>query len=325
MTSILDHIYARLSNRRLFFTDGWGDLAPLQEVQARGFDPGPSRDIKITWDQETRMDGTTLRKGHFTSPDIGLSLPKESRTAYVEWLMPDHSSSSTPVCLHLAATGDEGFARRREAFARPLLKAGIGSMILENPYYGQRRPAGQHSKMIRRFSDIWAMGVAVIQEGRSLSRWLLEQGCARQASCGISMGGHMAAKVGVLSDVPMAIVGCVTPHSATAVFTEGLLMNYCDWKALNMGSDGQESAYDRMRELLKLTDIRLLPLPARPQAAFLIGAEKDAYIPATSVQALHRHWPGSTLRWVPSGHVGTFLFYRKAYLNAIQDALEVMD
>lgn len=323
--SLLDHLYARLANRRLFFTGGWGDLASIREVQAQGFDPGPSRDIDITWETESRIDGAVVRHGHFASPDIGLSLPDESRTAYIEWLMPERSSSDTPVCLHLAATGDEGFTRRRKAFALPLAKSGIGSMILENPYYGRRRPAGQHSKMLRCFSDIWTMGVATVQEGRSLSNWLLTQGYARQASCGISMGGHMAAKVGVLSDVPMAVVGCVTPHSAAAVFTEGLLMNYCDWQALNTGPGSPESAYDRMRELLGLTDIRLLPLPAQPKAAFLIGAAKDAYIPAASVQALHHHWPGSTLRWIPSGHVGAFLFYRKHFLNAIREALEVMN
>ena len=185
-----------------FSPAGGGDLAPMREVQAQGFEPGPSREIDINWEKETRIDGTVVRHGRFTSPDIGLSLPDESRTAYIEWLMPEYASSATPVCLHLAATGDEGFTRRREAFALPLAKSGIGSMILENPYYGIRRPAGQHSKMIRCFSDIWAMGVAAIQEGRALSRWLLTQGYPRQAACGISMGGHMAAKVGVLSGVP---------------------------------------------------------------------------------------------------------------------------
>ena len=75
--------------------------------------------------------------------------------------------------------------------------------------------------MLRYVSDLWIMGVAAVREGCALSRWLREEGYARQASCGISMGGHMAAQVGVLSGEPMAIVCFVTPHSAAAVFTEG--------------------------------------------------------------------------------------------------------
>lgn len=325
MTSLLDHLYARISNRRLFFSDGWGDLSPLHEARDRGFEASPPRQIDIVWEKEVITEGMIRRQGQFPSPYDGPGFPDACRTAYVEWIMPQGSSPATPVCIHLAATGDEGFARRRTAFAQPLAKAGIGSMILENPFYGLRRPAGQHSKMLRCFSDLWTMGASTVQEGRALSRWLGETGYTRQAACGISMGGHMAAKIGTLSNIPMAIVGFVTPHSAAAVFTEGLLMRYCAWPALSKGFDNQDSAYRRMQELLQLTDIRHLPAPSRPQAVFLVGAKNDAYIPAESVHLLHRHWPGSTLRWIPGGHVGAFLFYRKDFLNAIREALEAMD
>jgi len=321
MTSLLDRFYARISNRRLFFRDGWGDLSPLREAQARGFDPGPTGKIEMAWDREDRMEGMILKQGHFLSPYDGPGFPEESRYAHVEWVMPQRSSKSTPVCLHFAATGDEGFARRRSAFAKPLARAGIGSMILENPFYGCRRPVGQHSKMLRYFSDLWTMGVATVQEGRSLSRWLYDQGYETQASCGISMGGHMAAKVGVLSDVPMAIVCFVTPHSATAVFTEGLLKHYCAWHTLGQKLDGAEKAGELMKELLQLTDIRLLSLPAKPRSIVMIGAKNDAYIPPGSVQLLHEHWQGSTLRWIDGGHVGAFLFYRQDFLNAMREAV----
>jgi len=324
MTSLLDRLYARISNRRLFFRDGWGDLSPLRAVQARGFDPGPTGKIEIEWDREEHADGLILKQGQFPSPYDGPGLPEESRTAYVEWVMPKRASGGTPVCLHFAATGDEGFARRRAAFAEPLARAGIGSLILENPFYGKRRPAGQHSKMLRRFSDLWTMGVATIQEGRSLSQWLYERGYATQASCGISMGGHMAAKVGVLSDVPMAIACFVTPHSAAAVFTEGLLKDYCAWHTLGRELNGAGNAFELMRELLHLTDIRLLSLPEKPQGIFMLGAKKDAYVPPGSVRLLHEHWPGSTLRWIDSGHVGAFLFHRRPFLNAIMEAIHAL-
>jgi hypothetical protein len=135
------------------------------------------------------------------------------------------------------------------------------------------------------------------------------------------MGGHMAAKVGALSAMPLAIACLVTPHSAAAVFTEGLLKNYCAWHTLGRELGGAGNARRLMRELLHLTDIRLLSFPARPQGIFMVGARKDAYIPRESVRLLHEHWPGSTLRWIDSGHVGAFLFYRRAFLNIVQEAI----
>jgi len=35
---------------------------------------------------------------------------------------------------------------------------------------------------------------------------------------------------------------------------------------------------------------------------------------------LHAHWPGSTMRWLCTGHVGAFLFHRSDFLAAIRDA-----
>ncbi len=322
MASLLDRLYAAVSNRRLFFRDGWGDLSAIRDVQIRGYDPGTIREIQIVWEKEHRADGLILRQGCFASPYDGPGLPEESRTAYVQWILPDTAGPDAPVSIHLAATGDEGFARRREAFAKPLARLGVGSMILENPYYGRRRPAGQHSKMLRCVSDLWTMGAATVQEGRSLSRWLREQGHTAQVVCGVSMGGHMAAKVGVLAGHPLGVVAFIAPHSAAAVFAEGLLKRYCAWDALARQSGDGENPLKRMEELLSTTDIRRLSEPVRPCSAFLIGAKNDAYVPPASVEALHRHWPGSTLRWIDSGHVGAFLFFRRHFLDTVLEALQ---
>ncbi len=34
----------------------------------------------------------------------------------------------------------------------------------------------------------------------------------------------------------------------------------------------------------------------------------------------HTHWPGSTMRWLGTGHVGAFLFHRSDFLKAIREA-----
>ncbi|MBA4397300.1 MAG: hypothetical protein C0394_07955 [Syntrophus sp. (in: bacteria)] len=320
MTSILDRLYARQSNKRLFFRQGWGDIPLLKDLLASGFRIPSVQDLTILWGHERMEKGARIRQGSYVSPFDAHGFPKESRTGHVELVLPHGATSKTPICLHFAATGDEGFARRRIVLALPLVKQGIGSLILENPFYGKRRPPGQHGKMLNRFADLYLMGAATVQEGRALIQWLRGEGYGRLGVCGISMGGHMAAQVGALSSDPTAIVACITPHSAGAVFTQGILKKYLAWDVLERELDGSDSAFDFMSNFLNLTDIRHYPAPVRPRACFLVAAAKDAYIPPESAMTLHRHWRGSNMRWLDSGHVGAFLFHRRAFLEAIVKA-----
>jgi hypothetical protein len=320
MTSLLDRFYASQSNRLLFFKDGWGDLPRIREICRVGSHLEPPRPIWVRWEETVETETALLHRGAFLSPYTDLPLPAESRTAFFELVLPLKASRETPICIHFAATGDEGFARRRRALAIPLLREGIGSLILENPYYGRRRPPSQHKKMLNRFSDLWAMGGAAVEEGRALMQWLRWEGYERLGVCGISMGGSMAARVAVLEKTPVAMIGCVTAHSASVVFTEGILKNFLAWEVLNRELDGDGPAIVLMRELLDLTDLRRFPPLRRPEAAFLVAASRDAYIPPTSAALLHAHWPGSTMRWLGTGHVGAFLFHRLDFLKAIRDA-----
>jgi pimeloyl-ACP methyl ester carboxylesterase len=316
MTSLLDRFYASQSNKRFFFRQGWGDLPLLKHILSAGFRIPPVRDLTIVWGREHLEQDARIRQGCFLSPFEAPGFPQESRTGYCEEVLPRAATLETPVCIHFAATGDEGFARRRIALALPLVKHGIGSLILENPFYGKRRPPDQHGKMLNRFVDLYLMGAATVQEGRALMQWLRREGYGRLGVCGISMGGHMAAQVGTLSGEPAAIVACIAPHSAGAVFTEGILKKYLAWDVLERELDGSGSAPDLMRDFLDLTDIRHCPAPVTPRACFLVAAAQDAYIPPESVMILHRSWPGSTLRWLKGGHVGAFLFHRRAFLDA---------
>jgi hypothetical protein len=320
VASLLDRTYAAWSNRRLFFRHGWGDLSLLEEALREDEDSRPVRPVNPAWENIREEGDALLKQGSFPSPFMHPALPVESRTAHVELVLPREWNRQTPVCLHFAATGDEGFERRRTALAFPLLQHGIGSLILENPYYGRRRPPGQHSKMLNLFTDLWLMAAATIAEGRSLVDWLRREGFERLGVCGISMGGSMGARTAAMDPDPLAVTALITPHSATAVFTEGLLKNYCAWDVLNRQLDGSGDALTRMREFLDHTDIRRLPPLPRPEAAFLVGARSDAYISRESVEIVHRHWPGSTLTWVASGHVGAFLFHRGLWVEAVRES-----
>jgi len=89
---------------------------------------------------------------------------------------------------------------------------------------------------------------------------------------------------------------------------------------LNRQLDGRGPAVAFMRELLDRTDLRRLPPPARPDAAFLVAAKRDAYVPPAAAERLHDHWPGSHFQWLNTGHIGAFLFHRRTFIAAIRSA-----
>jgi dienelactone hydrolase len=322
MTSLLDHVYARCSNRRLFFNGGWGDLPRLRNLMQDGDRQEGFHPIDVTWYNTFETEKAFFRQGEFPSPYDKLPLPAESKKAFFELVLPKNASDNPPICIHFAATGDEGFFRRRHLFAMPLLRHGIGSLILENPYYGRRRPEGQQKKMLKYFSDLVAMGGAAANEGRALISWLRKGGYTKLGVCGVSMGGSVAAQVAALEESPLAVIGCLTAHSAGVVFTEGLLSHYLAWDVLNRELRKDEKAIELIRKILDATDITRLPSPRKPEAAFLVAASQDAYVPRSSAAKLHSHWSGSTIKWIQSGHVGAFMFHRRHFLAAIKNAFD---
>ncbi|MCX7981680.1 MAG: alpha/beta hydrolase family protein [Syntrophales bacterium] len=322
MVSRIDLLYAFVANRKRFFTGGWGDIGVLQSLVGDYAPPtGNGTEIEINWMEDEHKGFFSIKRGFFDSPARDVGLPEQSRQAYVEWIMPADSTSHTPITIHFAATGDEGFSRRRMAFGLPLARRGVGSVILENPYYGRRRPRAQEGKFLPYVSDLWKMGRASTEEGLAISRWLRRQGYKRLIACGVSMGGHIAAKVANFSSEPMGCVAFLAPHSAEAVYLQGILSKYVAWEVLEREARGDFAVRDFFRAVLSQTDIRTTPPRYSMKAALIIGALKDAYIPRESVETLKKHWPDARLKWVRGGHVTAFLLHREALIQGVWEVL----
>lgn len=302
----LDLLHARYQNDAFFFVDGWGDQDILGESLIQRALPAPAESKPLKKEESERI----IR---FPSPRID-HLPEESKLAEALVVMPPEWTVDTPVCVQLAATGDEGFMDRRRVVAGPLLEAGIGSVILENPFYGRRKPKRQNRTYLRQVSDLWIMGLAVVAETRALLEWLREQGFLNLGVCGVSMGGAMVSQAAALTPYPLAHCACIAPHCATPVFLDGVLSNYVAWEAL--GRDGRE----RLGRQLDGSDLRLFPQPARPDCAIWLGARRDAYVDPASCTLTSEAWPGSKMKWLNNGHVGMALFHRNQYLRGIQES-----
>jgi hypothetical protein len=289
---------AMIRSRGSLFREGWGEVpAPPEDTPA----------VAVTWGPLHHESHADLLDGTFTSP---APLPPRARTGHVRWVRP---LGSDRVCLLMAASNEEGFARR-SALAELLAQAGIGTLMLENPYYGLRRVHGG-SAPVRTVGELLTMGSAAVQEARGLLLGL------RDLTIGIggySMGGNIAGLVaatfpGALVTIPMA-----PSPSPAPVYTRGVLAQTVAWPALG----GRTAAEPLLREVLGRASILRLPPPTRPDLAIIVGARGDGYIPAHEVEAIHRHWPGSEMRWENGGHLRLALTGRRRLARAVIDAFD---
>jgi len=233
--------------------------------------------------------------------------------------------------VHLAGTGDHTFERRLR-LGGPLLKENIATMVLESPFYGQRRPMLQYGSKLLCVSDLLLLGRATIEEARSLLHWLdSEAGFGKMGICGLSMGGVHAAMVGSLHPTPVATLPFLSPHSAVVAFCEGILKHATAWEALRDDLAAEKAAMtleevrERMRNVLSLTDVTRFPIPKNPNAVIFVAATDDGYIPKHSVLQLQNAWPGSEVRWVTGGHVSSFLLHNSEFRRAIVDGLSRLE
>ncbi|XP_026681445.1 protein ABHD18 [Diaphorina citri] len=154
----IDHLYRSILLSK-YFVKGWGkpeNFKQLFEFRKRVCNREScyklvSKDYPVTVHKKEETNEYKLLEGHFVSP-FGQYLPdlvpEESKTAFFQVLIPKSwdvdSSGFRPMVLHMAGTGDHYFWRRRNLIAKPLLKeSNIGSIILENPFYGTRKPESQ--------------------------------------------------------------------------------------------------------------------------------------------------------------------------------------
>ncbi len=321
--SWLDRAFVRVMRRRPFFSDGWGDPVQLDIVTSLPTDRNQVFPVELRWEPWGRDGAVECREGRFSSPEADLlGLPLESRDAIVRHVRPV-GVEGAPTCLHLAATGEFGFSRRMR-LARPLAAAGIGSVLLENPYYGLRAPPDQHGPSVRTVADLLIMGRACVQEARSLLSWLRQAGHDRLGVSGFSMGGQTSAMAAASCPFPVAGIPLAGSHSATAVFLEGVLRYVVDWSAL--APDGHiDVARERFEGLLDNMSVLSLPPPEAPGACIVVAGSRDAFVEPRSSQALHAHWQGSELRWLGAGHVSGFLWRQADYKTAIVDGFRRLE
>ncbi|XP_001640986.2 protein ABHD18 [Nematostella vectensis] len=242
-----------------FFTKGWGELDAVKRLfdfrlefkeREKCASLVPSS-YPVHLDKSWKRDSYYMAEGHFLSPVAkylpGI-LPQQSEYARFQVIIPTkwQHRDRKPMCVHLAGTGDHFYWRRRNFMAKPLLKEhGIGSIILENPFYGSRKPKDQQRSSLKHVVDLFIMGTGLILESSVLLHWCERHGYGPLALTGISMGGHMASLAATVWPKPLAVVPCLSWSTASCVFTEGVMRKSLPWDFLK-----QQLEDDNYRETL---------------------------------------------------------------------------
>lgn len=312
----LDRAFSRYNRGNGLFVDGWGDWQAQHAIGQAATDIEVIDRLSVTLSPGAKVrGGFRLYTGIFQSP-LGDALPPRTRSARFWWLRP-RKGDHEPVWLHMAGTGESG-ANRRLSVARPLARHGISSIVLENPYYGDRAPEGQVGNDLRTVADLVAMGRAAVREARALMGWLGDKGHTQRGISGYSMGGHIAALTAATFPEPIACAPLAAGLSAVPVFCHDTLSQSVRWDVL---SQGVAEPRRRMATLVGLSDIDRFSPPVAPKATVLLGARSDAYVRSQQVKALHAHWAGSDLRWFSGGHVSAYI-RRKVLVDALLGAIE---
>uniref|UniRef100_A0A0K8TRX4 Protein ABHD18 n=1 Tax=Tabanus bromius TaxID=304241 RepID=A0A0K8TRX4_TABBR len=265
--SRLDGLYRKLLITK-FFEKGWGKPENLKRLfEFRKVISNREACTRLVPDdypvQITKTEKTsecTILEGNFFTPlefHLPGLVPKASKKAHFQVLLPNkwRDERFKPMCIHLAGTGDHYFWRRRNFIAKPLLReGGIGAIILENPFYGVRKPEDQVRSNLHNVSDIFVMGGCLILESLVLLKWCEKMGFGPLGITGLSMGGHMASLAATNWPKPLVLVPCLSWSTAASVFTQGVMSQSINWDILETQYFSDGNFRERLAKMVTVID-----------------------------------------------------------------------
>lgn len=305
-------VMARYGPKRLrVFPDGWGDTAYVDQLSNPELMLQAPPQVSIDWKSTEALPDRIVRDGTFAAIT---DLPKQAATVRVRLVEP--ATGTDRLCLLMAAWNDHGYSTR-QLLAGELLARGIGSLILEIPFYGSRRLVGPDEQPIRTVADFARMGLGAATEGKALLHHFRDEYV--MGVSGYSMGGNIGALVGAAAGFPVAMAPLAASHSPGPVFLDGVIRHGIDWNALG-GREQQE----QLRSALTAASALGLPAPAWSHSAVMVIGRTDGFIPLQAAQALHAHWPGSELRMVRGGHATVLWRQRNRLADAVEDSFSLL-
>ena len=306
----------RTPPHRRVFRDGWGDPDVLDWYASIVKEPPEISPIDLIAGETHHVEGLLETDLTFESP--ALHLPEASHPGRARMISPDPRPDR--ICLLMAAWNEHGYGARSK-LAHLLAAGGIATVMIENPFYGDRRTDPSDDRPLATVSDFAIMGRAAVVEGVTLLSHFHREGYTPGVS-GYSMGGNIAAFIGALVEFPTAIAAIAASHSPAPPFLHGVMRGSIAWDALGGDDPATEQRLRAFFESATVLDHEPAPHTA---AAVLVGGTIDGFVPTSAVQALHRHWPGSRVEWVRSGHATLLWRHKERMAEAVIDSFQRLD
>ncbi|XP_052869018.1 protein ABHD18 [Anopheles cruzii] len=265
--SRLDGLYRSLLLTK-FFCKGWGKPENIERLfEFRKIISNRAacsqlipRDYPVEITREEVTSDCKILEGKFITPlEIYMPglVPDVAQNAHFQIVLPLkwNDERFKPMCIHLAGTGDHYFWKRRNLIVKPLLKeANLGAIILENPFYGLRKPKEQRASSLQNVSDIFVMGGCLVLETLVLLNWCERNGYGPLGITGLSMGGHMASLAATNWPKPLVLVPCLSWSTASPVFTEGVMSHSISWDVLETQYFADGNFRERLSKMVTVVD-----------------------------------------------------------------------
>lgn len=279
-------------------------------------------------------------------------VPPEVATAHFQLVLPaDHrfGVDTIPIGICYAGTGDQGYNRRRVLTAIPLLKEyRVATIILENPYYGFRKPTQQQRSTLFYVTDLFVMGGSLMLETMVLLHWCQKMKLTPAVLHGFSLGGHMASLAFTTWPGPLSLLSCASWSTSSTAFCDGVLSRTIPWSLLRKQfyeNKAYQSFYEYLCELhepspkvrkfvdpvrdmmrLLMDEFTSLAYYARPPQsnlsnALFIACDHDGYVLREGIPHMTDLWPGCHVRHIPYGHISAFIFNQSLFYHAVAEML----
>lgn len=84
-------------------------------------------------------------------------------------------------------------------------------------------------------------------------------------------------------------------------------------QAIEMKNRNPEAVWFMRRLMDEFTHLKHFSVPCDPSLIISICAKSDGYIPRTGISSLQEIWPQATVKYVDTGHVGAYIWYRRLF------------
>ncbi|KJH51817.1 hypothetical protein DICVIV_02008 [Dictyocaulus viviparus] len=368
----VDILFRRALIFSKLFTKNWGHPKTYKELVKHKKDVMSQRrvgqcieslKVDMIVEKQQIAEGVRILDGKFRSPHA-IMYPKQlpGCLQWAHWRAYLPNIPRKGVCIHLSGTGDHSYIRRELGFARGLLEEGVGSILLQNPFYGDRKPPSQFRSSLENVSDLFVMGAALVSECNYLISWAISEGYGPIALSGVSMGGFMASLAATNVCVPVGVIPCMSWTTAAPTFTEdfealflGALRNAINYDQLQRQIEDQEylkklssisdvnwvdemhernsanglgSAYNMMCILMdEFTCLANYPIPIDTSLCTAIVAEHDAYVLRShGAVDFEEVWPGMrVVEMRRMGHVTAYLYGHHLFREIVTQTLRRME